>query len=98
VACEGAEVILQYAVFNGDSAIVEQVYAAPLLPLRRHRLREWRPAGTSCTLTKRAEAERRRERAADGPGSSCGSSSGCGSSGCGSSCGSSCGGGCGGGD
>ncbi|MGW6982472.1 hypothetical protein ACWGE1_24050 [Streptomyces sp. NPDC054932] len=99
VPCEGAEVILRYAVYSGGSTIVDSVTAAPLLPLRRSRLRPWRPAGTSYTL----EAERRRqeraaraaERSSGSGGSGCGSSGGCGSD---SSCGSSCGGGCGGGD
>ncbi|MGZ9931861.1 hypothetical protein ACXNSR_18490 [Streptomyces sp. NC-S4] len=102
VPCEGAEVILRYAVYRGDSRIVDAVRAVPLLPfLRRHLRSSWRPAGTSYTLVRRAEEEKRKQRAADRPsgsGSSCGSSGGCGSSGCSSSCGSSCGGGCGGGD
>ncbi|MER6449367.1 hypothetical protein [Streptomyces venezuelae] len=102
VPCEGSEVILRYAVYRGDSQIVDAVRAVPLLPFRRRHLRSsWRPAGTSYTLKRRAEEEKRKERAAErssGSGSSCGSSGGCGSSSCSSSCGSSCGGGCGGGD
>ncbi|KOU95182.1 hypothetical protein ADK94_03020 [Streptomyces sp. XY593] len=101
VPCEGAEVLLRHAVHRGDTMITDAVLAVPLMPFRRHRLRSWRPAGTSYTLRRRAEEEKRRQRAAErssGSGSSCGSSGGCGSSGCSSSCGSSCGGGCGGGD
>ncbi len=103
VPCEGAEVILRYAVYRGNPTIVESVTAAPLLPVRRNGFRgPWKPAGTSHTLKVRAEAERRREeraaradRSSGSGGSGCGSSSSCGSD---SSCGSSCGGGCGGGD
>ncbi|MEU6314728.1 hypothetical protein [Streptomyces sp. NPDC047014] len=98
---EGAEVILRYAVHRAGSTIAAELHAAPLLPYRRHGLLSWRPEGASYTLRMRAEAEKRKQRAAErssGSGSSCGSSGGCGSSGCGSSCGSSCGGGCGGGD
>ncbi|WP_053679152.1 hypothetical protein [Streptomyces sp. XY66] len=98
---EGAEVLLRYAVYHGDSTITDAVRAVPLMPFRRHRLRSWRPAGTSYTLRRRAEEDKRRQRAAErssSSGSSCGSSGGCGSGGCSSSCGSSCGGGCGGGD
>ncbi|MFE2129060.1 hypothetical protein [Streptomyces amritsarensis] len=97
VPCEGSEVVLRYAVYRGDSTITDAVRAVPLLPFRRHRLRSWRPAGTSFTLRRRAQEEKRKQRAAQrssGSGSSCGSSGGCGSS----SCSSSCGGGCGGGD
>ncbi|WP_060180113.1 hypothetical protein [Streptomyces sp. IMTB 1903] len=100
VPCEGSEVVLRYAVYRGDSTITDAVRAVPLLPFRRHRLRSWRPAGTSFTLRRRAQEEKRKQRAAQrssGSGSSCGSSGGCGSS-CSSSCSSSCGGGCGGGD
>ncbi|MEC4570048.1 hypothetical protein [Streptomyces virginiae] len=101
VPCEGAEVLLRHAVYRGDTTITDAVLAVPLMPFRRHRLRPWRPARTSYTLKRRAEEEKRRQRAAErssGSGSSCGSSGGCGSSSCSSSCGSSCGGGCGGGD
>lgn len=95
VPCEGAEVLLRHAVHRGDTMITDAVLAVPLMPFRRHRLRSWRPAGTSYTLRRRAEEEKRRQRAAE---RSSGSGSSCGSSGCSSSCGSSCGGGCGGGD
>ncbi|MDX6758340.1 hypothetical protein SIN09_02470 [Streptomyces sp. F8] len=101
VPCEGSEVVLRYAVYRGDSTITDAVRAVPLLPFRRHRLRSWRPAGTSFTLRRRAQEEKRKQRAAQrssGSGSSCGSSGGCGSGSCSSSCSSSCGGGCGGGD
>ncbi|MFE9631549.1 hypothetical protein [Streptomyces sp. NPDC006463] len=98
--CEGAEVILEHAVYYDGRTITSQVTAAPLLPARRHGLRPWTPAGSSHRLRRRAEEDRRRtERAARGDsssgGSGCGSSGSCGSD---SSCGSSCGGGCGGGD
>ncbi|MFJ6778351.1 hypothetical protein [Streptomyces yangpuensis] len=99
VPCEGAEVILRYAVYGDDRTITDAVNAVPLMPFRRHGLRSWWPAGTSYTLRRRAEdEEQRKQRAAQRSSSSCGSSGGCGSSSCSSSCGSSCGGGCGGGD
>ncbi len=101
VPCEGAEVILRHAVYGDDRTITDAVSAVPLMPFRRHRLRSWWPAGTSYTLRRRADEEKRKQRAAQrssGSGSSCGSSGGCGASSCSSSCGSSCGGGCGGGD
>lgn len=92
---EGAEVVLEYAHYESDTRIVTAVTAAPLLPVRRHSLPPWQPAGTSYTLRSRVEDERRRvERAAraargdhGGVGFACGSGDG----------GSSCGGGCGGG-
>ncbi|WP_455360751.1 hypothetical protein [Streptomyces sp. SYSU K21746] len=87
VPCEGAEVVLEFAVFSGSGGTLESnVTAAPLLPARCGRLRAWSPAGTSYRVRCREEEARRSD------GSS--GSSGCGSS---SSC-SSCGGGCGGGD
>ncbi|MCX5196441.1 hypothetical protein OOK31_21525 [Streptomyces sp. NBC_00249] len=97
VPCEGAEILLEFAVYAGGSRIVSELTAAPLMPHRRHTCREWRPAGTSYAVRRAEDEKRRRERAESSGGS--GSSSGCGSSGsCSSSCGSSCGGGCGGGD
>ncbi|MFE2854913.1 hypothetical protein ACFXJO_27800 [Streptomyces lavendulae] len=100
VPCEGAEVLLEYAVYEGGSRIVSKVTAAPLMPFRRHGCRRWSPAGTSYAVRRAEEAKRRREERASSSASSSSSSSGCGSSSscssC-SSCSSSCGGGCGGG-
>ncbi|MFI8101696.1 hypothetical protein [Streptomyces sp. NPDC086023] len=96
---EGAEVVMEFADFYGDTRIGVRIKAVPLLARRRHSLYGWQPAGTSYTLAQRAEREARRERQRASSSSSS-DSGGCGSSGdsCGSSCGSSCGGGCGGGD
>ncbi|MGW0392922.1 hypothetical protein ACWDYJ_18890 [Streptomyces sp. NPDC003042] len=98
--CEGAEVIVEFAVYRSYTEIVSSVTAAPLLAVRRPglRLREWSPARTSYALQREADEERDRERREEeaarrresSGSSSCGSSGGCGSS---SSCGSGCGGG-----
>ncbi|MFE1871635.1 hypothetical protein ACFW9N_12160 [Streptomyces sp. NPDC059496] len=99
---EGAEVVLEYAAYYGNTRITTSVLAVPLHPRRRHGLNPWRAAGRSAVLKERKERAAHRAKAAEsGSGTSgCGtSSSGCGSSSsCSSSCGSSCGGGCGGGD
>ncbi|WP_369778382.1 hypothetical protein [Streptomyces sp. R33] len=54
VPCEGAEVLLEYAVhaapLSGSSTIASELTAAPLLPVRLHRLKPWKPAGTSYSL------------------------------------------------
>ncbi|MFJ6939133.1 hypothetical protein [Streptomyces sp. NPDC101132] len=93
---EGAEVVLEHAVYASGGRIVAEVTAVPLSSRERCTLYGWQPAGTSYTLERRAEDAARRERnsSSDGGGSGCGSSG----DSCGSSCGSSCGGGCGGGD
>ncbi|WP_405941933.1 hypothetical protein [Streptomyces sp. NBC_00207] len=95
---EGAEVVLEYAAYSGDTRITTSVLAVRLHPRRRHDLSGWTPAGRSYRVEARKnEAARREARASDSgsSGSGCGSSGSCGSD---SSCGSSCGGGCGGGD
>ncbi|WP_411103756.1 hypothetical protein [Streptomyces sp. cmx-4-9] len=100
-ACEGAEVVLEYALYAADTRIVSAVTTAPLLPARRLALPPWRPAGTSYTLRTRAQDESRRvQRAArlargdhGGTGHGCGTGSSCGGSDGGSSCGGGCGGG-----
>ncbi|MEU9085909.1 hypothetical protein [Streptomyces sp. NPDC048357] len=93
---EGAEVILESAVYEGGSRLVSYVTAASLLPQRRHGLRGWKPAGRSYREAVREAArqaeERRREReraraesknsdsTTGGCGGGCG---GCGGCGCG---------------
>ncbi|MFJ3514295.1 hypothetical protein [Streptomyces sp. NPDC090131] len=98
---EGAEIVLECAVYESDVRVVPEVTAAPLLPRRRHGLSHWMPAGTShreaVRERTRLDGERRRERArerAESKGSGSSSSSGDGG-GCGGGCGSGCGG-CGG--
>lgn len=96
VPFEGAEVVLSFAVYHGETTIGSDVTAAQLLPLRRRSPGSWSPRATSYRLEERERSARRREEQRSSGSSG---SSGCGSSGsCGSSCSSSCGGGCGGGD
>jgi uncharacterized membrane protein YgcG len=99
VPAEGAEVVLEWAVFGPTgSTLVTEVTAAVLWqPASGGYLGSWEPAGTSYRLEARAEEARRRtERQSSGSsGSSGSSSSSSGAGGCGSSC-SSCGSGCGG--
>ncbi|MFF8606583.1 hypothetical protein ACF06X_11645 [Streptomyces sp. NPDC015346] len=62
---DGAEVVLECAVYDGDTRIVSQVTAAPLLPRRRHRLGRWEPAdGSHREAVRREEARRERVKAA----------------------------------
>ncbi|MFF8269934.1 hypothetical protein ACF059_21485 [Streptomyces sp. NPDC016562] len=88
--CEGAEVLLEFALYEDERTIVSHVTAAPLLPHRRHSFRPWTPAGTSYAPLRRAAEERerarraaRRSRRSDGGSSACGASDGGGCGGCG---------------
>lgn len=64
---EGAEVVLECAVYEGyGSTITCQVTGAPLLPRRRHGLGPWNPAGVSyreATRGRREQEEARRREA-----------------------------------
>ncbi|MFD3539048.1 hypothetical protein ACFWUQ_06050 [Streptomyces sp. NPDC058662] len=95
VPVEGSEVVLECAVYGGDTRIVSHVTAVPLLPHRRHGLTRWRAAGASHREeARRAEARRKEERerreqerrAARSDRSESGAAGGCGG-GCGSGCG-----------
>ncbi|MFJ1566005.1 hypothetical protein ACIOG8_17555 [Streptomyces erythrochromogenes] len=94
---EGAEVVLECAVYEGGTWLVPQVTAAPLLTRRRHGLSGWQPSTTSFRervreqqrLAREMQAERDRERK-ESRGSDTAAAS------CGSDCGGDCGGGCGG--
>ncbi|THA86828.1 hypothetical protein [Streptomyces sp. A0592] len=96
---EGAEVVVECAVYEGDIRLVPYVTAAPLLPRRVHGLGGWQPSGSSfrervreaerLAREERAERERRRKESR----SSDTAAGGCGGGGCDSGCG---GGGCGG--
>lgn len=64
---EGAEVVLEYAVYDSfGTSLSSQVAAVRLLPRRRHRLGPWSPAGASYRESTRGRREReeahRRER------------------------------------
>ncbi|MFJ2592785.1 hypothetical protein [Streptomyces erythrochromogenes] len=95
---EGAEVVLECAVYEGDTRLVPQVTAAPLLTRRRHGLSGWQPSTTSFRervreqqrLAREMQAERDRERK-ESRGSDTAAA------GCGGDCGGGCGGceGCG---
>ncbi|MFD7095386.1 hypothetical protein [Streptomyces xanthophaeus] len=97
VPCEGAEVLVEFAVFAPDGrSITTEITAAPLLARRRSGLKPWTPAGSSYRVRRREEAEAAAARRAAQRASSGGGDSGGGCGGGDSSCGSSCGGGCGG--
>ncbi|MFE9933365.1 hypothetical protein [Streptomyces sp. NPDC005533] len=101
VPYEGAEVILESAVYEGGTRLVSYVTAAPLLPRRRHGLRGWKPARRSHREAVREAArlaeERRREREQERERERAGSkNSDSASGGCGGGCSGGCGGGCGG--
>ncbi|WP_405452806.1 hypothetical protein [Streptomyces erythrochromogenes] len=99
---EGAEVVVECAVYEGDIRLVPYVTAAPLLPRRVHGLGGWQPSGSSFRervreaerLAREERAERaERERKRKESRSSDTAAGGCGGGGCDSGCG---GGGCGG--
>ncbi|MEV8533808.1 hypothetical protein [Streptomyces sp. NPDC051211] len=82
---EGAEVVLEYAVFQDGTRIVTEVAAVPLLALRRPaRPGRRTPESPSALWERRKEADRRKRSVAPSgtSGSSCGTFHGCGS-GCG---------------
>ncbi|WP_190620824.1 hypothetical protein [Streptomyces venezuelae] len=93
---EGAEVVLESAVYETDVRIVSQVTAAPLLPRRHHGPSGWKPSGRSHREAVREQArreeERRRERAREraqsrssdsSTGGGCGGGGGCDGGSCG---------------
>ncbi|MGW6613290.1 hypothetical protein ACWGA0_07510 [Streptomyces erythrochromogenes] len=92
VVHEGAEVVVECAVYEGDTRLVPQVTAAPLLTRRRHGLPPWQPSTRSFRERVReqqrlaremqAERERKESRGSDTAAAGCG--------------GGDCGGGCGG--
>ncbi|MET9319544.1 hypothetical protein ABZX75_05005 [Streptomyces sp. NPDC003038] len=80
---EGAEVLLEYAVFHDGTRIVTEVAAVPLLSLRRSPQAEGRAAESPSVLWQRKKDAGHRKRSvtsSGSSGSSCGSFSGCGSS------------------
>ncbi|MFD8881484.1 hypothetical protein ACFV0H_03010 [Streptomyces erythrochromogenes] len=93
VVHEGAEVVLECAVYEGDTRLVPQVTAAPLLTRRRHGLPGWQPSTTSFRervrerqrLAREMQAERDRQRK-ESRGSDT-SAAGCGVGDCGGGCG-----------
>ncbi|WP_328738495.1 hypothetical protein OHA91_02900 [Streptomyces erythrochromogenes] len=93
VVHEGAEVVLECAVYEGDTRLVPQVTAAPLLTRRRHGLPGWQPSTTSFRervrerqrLAREMQAERDRQRK-ESRGSDT-SAAGCGGGDCGGGCG-----------
>ncbi|MFE6912111.1 hypothetical protein [Streptomyces erythrochromogenes] len=93
VAHEGAEVVLECAVYEGGTRLVPQVTAAPLLVRRRHGLSGWQPSTGSFRervreqqrLARELQAERDRERK-ESRGSDT-AAAGCGGGDCGGSCG-----------
>ncbi|MFE1901060.1 hypothetical protein [Streptomyces yangpuensis] len=90
---EGAEVVVECAVYEGDTRLVAHVTTAPLLARRHHGLRPWSPSDGSFRRTVREQERRDRERRAeeelrrkesrgsDTPAAGCGG--GCGGGGCG---------------
>ncbi|MGW2270575.1 hypothetical protein [Streptomyces yangpuensis] len=62
---EGAEVVVECAVYEGDTRLVAHVTAAPLLARRRHGLRPWSPSDSSFRRTVREQERRDRERQAE---------------------------------
>ncbi|MFE2362046.1 hypothetical protein [Streptomyces virginiae] len=95
VVHEGAEVVLECAVYAGDTRLVPQLTAAPLLPRRRHGLPGWQPSTRSYRervreqqrLARELQAERDRERkesrGSDTAAAGCGGGCGGGCDGCG---------------
>lgn len=102
---EGSEAVLQYAVYDGDTRIVDRIVTAPLLPRRRRRPGIWTSSGVSHRLTERrrvrtaaeAAAAKQRMAAARQKDRRPESTSSSGRNSAGTSCGGCGGGGCGGG-